>query len=234
MKWIPGLLPALAAAVFLSGCAGKPQDGLNQIRQQGILTAAVQWEAAGKNHETKMLEQQVVNALAKELNVEVRYESVAEDQLETAVQEKKADLAAGMLIAWDRRQGDFSLTYGRRAVYFVSDETGQVTSLRDLAGTTLGLSGKINRSIRQQFTPVNDLVIQEYNSIAQVKADLKNAAISGYICYEDEAGQLLGEAGIVVRDCPEVKVETYAFTVGEGQQELLGHINQIMTGLLME
>ena len=233
MRSLLRLSALIMAVCLLGGCGSKQKDAVELIKERGVLVAAVPKERPGTGQYESELERRVLKALADELSVELRCEETKDTGLREAVENGSADLAAGVAALPDSRNAGYSVLYGRKAVFIATTGEKRYSSVNDLSGSGLGFSGAVGEEVRNQFYLINDVTMTDYGDAESAESDLRSRRMAAYICYEDEA-RLLLEHGITVRDIPEAGQEACAFAVGEGQPELLGLINQLLTEELMK
>lgn len=234
-----GLYYAAALAVSfvcLYGCGGQRTDTVEKAEKKGVLVVAVpehngedssrQWAAA--------VEIQVIEELCRDLGIQARYVDTPPDSLKAAVEEQKADIAAGAVVMGDSGNEGYSLTYGSKPLYIVSGDGKRTGSLGKLANQTAGIEAGVGREVKRQFYSVAGIKLVEYQSADEVKPHIEDDKIAGYVCYEDEARALLAEEGLSVQDLNGIRAESYAFYAGEGQYRILGEINRLLTDKLRE
>lgn len=234
-----GLYCAVAFAVIcgcLAGCARQEKDILKQVDSSGTLTVALpkqDGEGASRQWASQM-EKQVIEELCRERSLQVRYVYTAQDDLCQAVDDRRADIAAGTAIVEDGGNAGYSVTYGSRPLYIVSEKGSGISSIGKLANQAVGIESGLGREVKRQFYPVSGIELEEYQNTDEVKAQIQQGKIAGYVCYQEDAGKLLAEGGLWVQDLARIQTESYAFYAGEEQYGLLGEINRLLTENLRE
>lgn len=221
---------------FLWGCGSGGADELEAVRQKGTLVVALPEDGDGDQAraQTARLEREVIEALAAGQGVQVWYEYMEGSDAVQAVEDKRADLAAGIWVMEDGGNTGCSVTYGSRPVYLAAAPDSGVMIAAELTGLKVGVGAGLSSNVTDQLYSASGLVTVDGMDAGSVKESIESGKIAVYLCYEEEARKLLSEGGLAVRDLPGLRPEVCAFYTGKEQYRLLGEINRLLTEKLTD
>lgn len=225
-----------ACCCCLAGCGRGAPDALDAVKKKEKLVVAAPREQEGDLSRAWAwgLERDVIEAMGSRLNAEILYEYTEPGGEVQAVKDGRADIAAGAAILEDSGNDGYSVTYGCRPVYIATEAGREVGSLGELADLSVGLGPGVGKNVRSQLYSVTGLTMADVAGAQAAKALIEEGKIAGYICFEADARELLGEAGLWVRDLPGIRPESYAFYAGKEQYRMLGELNQLLTEKLKD
>lgn len=189
----------------------------------------------------------LMNAIAKKLNVEVQFDNMEFDGVVAAVNQGTCDVAiSGLTINEKRKQSvDFSNAYysGVAQVLIVAanDTTYTGTTKEELdaqlknktIGVCTGFTGEAyaKGDTDWGFSGIEGANVKIYENISLAIKDLENGTISAIIMDDSPAKNAAnGNSGVKVIDVP-LTVEEYGIAVQKGNSDLLEKINNALAEL---
>lgn len=208
-----------AAVVFLSGCT-QPKE---QMLKSGKLRAAITFELENS--------EEIAEKIADELGVPLEISKATASTAMELLTNGRADIAIGKFSASNDPGLSFLLTMpvAENRIYVVCGGNLTVTASSDLTGRVTGASEKLPENIlRSLMGIVSDgtLVCNNAKSAAEL---LKTGDISAFVCFEDEALELLS-GNSELRCCvpADISAEQYGILVPKSKTELFGAVNSIV------
>lgn len=232
VRWI---CTACTAVCLLAGCQAADKGVETRITEKNVITVAVpQDDGTGVRQETALLEEKAARFLAEELGVELNLIKLTSEELQTAVEEKKADVAAGIAVADEQREKNCSVAYGLKGSYLARVKTSaEVKAAESADSMPLAVSAELSATVRSYLYSgaMNGMEEVESAEVAMEKLLLGKAG--GYVCYEREARELLMDGRFQVKDLRGAPRESYVFVVDHDGYKLLNLINRFLTDELM-
>ena len=209
-------------ALLLTGCSSR-EDKL-------VTEAAFAPYEYYSDGEIKGVDVDIMKAVAKKMNKELKVKDVAFDSIIAEVKTKKSDVgAAGISYTEERaKQVDFSIPYVESKQVIVVRKDSNIKGPKDLK----------NIKVAVQLGTVADSVLSdEYKTVQLVREkkfmaaiqDLKDNKVSAVVMDELPAVRLIG-ANLKVLD-EAVAVDSYSVIVDKGNTELLKVINEVIEEL---
>lgn len=211
-------------ALLLTGCSSR-EDKLVMATEAAF--APYEYYSDG---EIKGVDVDIMKAVAKKMNKELKIKDVAFDSIIAEVKTKKSDVgAAGISYTEERaKQVDFSIPYVESKQVIVVRKDSNIKGPKDLK----------NIKVAVQLGTVADSVLSdEYKTVQLVREkkfmaaiqDLKDNKVSAVVMDELPAVRLIG-ANLKILD-EAVAVDSYSVIVDKGNTELLKVINEVIEEL---
>lgn len=234
VRWI--CMAACASAVcVLSGCQAKEQDAVTRIKENNVLTVAVtQEDGTGERQEAALLEEKAAKFLAKELGVELKLLKLSYEELKTAVEDKKADVAAGLVVDNEQMETYYSVVYGLKGSYLAEVRMEAEEKAAETAeNIPVSISPELSSAVKSYVYSGAVNGVEEVESTKEAVEKLISGKTGGYVCYEKEARELLKDGRFLVKDLRGAPRECYVFVTDRDGYKLLNLINRFLTDELM-
>lgn len=225
-----------ACCCCLAGCGRGAPDTLEAVKKKEKLVVAAPRQQEGDLSRSwaGSLEREVIEAMGSRLNAEIVYEYTEPGGEVQAVEDGRADIAAGAVILEDSGNDGYSVTYGCRPVYIALEADRKVISLGELGDLSVGLGPGVGKNVRSQLYAVSGMTMNDVVDAQAAKALIEEGKIAGYVCFEAEARELMDGGGLWVQELPGIRPESYAFYAGKEQYRMLGELNQLLTEKLKD
>ena len=210
----------ICAAVFiLSGC-GTPKEPL---LKSGKLRAAVTFELENSGE----IAEYIANELGAPLEISKTDRSAALEMVASG----RADIAVGAFSDSNDPGLNFLMTMpiAENRIYIVCGGDLSVTGTTDLTGKIVGASAELPESILRSLISVvadGNLICNNAKTAAEL---LKSGDINAYVCFEEEASELLS-GNNELRCCipADIEPERYGVVVSKSKTALFGAVNGIV------
>lgn len=232
VRWI---CTTCAAACLLVGCQAADKGVETRIIENHVLTVAVpEDDGTGVRQEATLLEEKTASFLAKELGVELEFIKLSAEELQTAVQEKKADVAAGLVVSDEQRDKNCSVSYALKGSYLaVLKTSAEMNVVKSTDPMLLAISSELSSVLRSYIHSGAMNGTEEMESVEEAMEQLLEGKAGGYVCYEREARELLKDGRFYVKDLMGAPRESYVFVTDHDGYQLLNRINRFLTDELM-
>ena len=208
-----------AVVLLLSGCTTPKEPML----KSGKLRAAITYELENSA--------EIAEHIAKELNAPLEITKADRSAALDMLSSGRADIAIGSFSDSNDPGLNFLMTMpiAENKIYIVSDGDISVTGTTDLMGRVAGASAELPESIlRSLISIVSDgtLVCNNAKTAAEL---LKSGDIQAYVCFEEEALELLSE-NKELRCCipADIDAERFGILVPKSKTALFGAVNGIV------
>ena len=208
-----------AVVLLLSGCTTPKEPML----KSGKLRAAITYELENSA--------EIAEYIAKELNAPLEITKADRSAALDMLSSGRADIAIGSFSDSNDPGLNFLMTMpiAENKIYIVCDGDISVTGTTDLMGRVAGASAELPESIlRSLISIVSDgtLVCNNAKTAAEL---LKSGDIQAYVCFEEEALELLSE-NKELRCCIPVDIdaERFGILVPKSKTALFGAVNGIV------
>ena len=210
----------ICAAVFiLSGC-GTPKEPLLKSEK---LRAAVTFELENSGE----IAEYIANELGAPLEISKTDRSAALEMISSG----RADIAVGAFSDSNDPGLNFLMTMpiAENRIYIVCGGDLSVTGTTDLTGKIVGASAELPESILRSLISVvadGNLICNNAKTAAEL---LKSGDINAYVCFEEEASELLS-GNNKLRCCipADIEPERYGVVVSKSKTALFGAVNGIV------
>ncbi len=197
------MVGVMTTAALLGGCSGKGKDKTSSIKKSGSLRVAI---ATGMSRLTTVssegnyqgLEPEIIKTIADNMELQVTYVPVEEGQSPLALLDQdEADLAIGSIVNDGTLDASYGVTtpYAYGYICAVTSRGNYVNSLSALSESTIGISDKLSVADQGKLNGAEVAAKNTYSDSDGKKA-LENGAIEAFICYEDEAVELIKSESI--------------------------------------
>lgn len=208
-----------AVVLLLSGCTTPKEPML----KSGKLRAAITYELENSA--------EIAEYIAKELNAPLEITKADRSAALDMLSSGRADIAIGSFSDSNDPGLNFLMTMpiAENKIYIVCDGDISVTGTTDLVGRVAGASAELPESIlRSLISIVSDgtLVCNNAKTAAEL---LKSGDIQAYVCFEEEALELLSE-NKELRCCipADIDAERFGILVPKSKTALFGAVNGIV------
>lgn len=208
-----------AVVLLLSGCTTPKEPML----KSGKLRAAITYELENSA--------EIAEYIAKELNAPLEITKADRSAALDMLSSGRADIAIGSFSDSNDPGLNFLMTMpiAENKIYIVCDGDISVTGTTDLMGRVAGASAELPESIlRSLISIVSDgtLVCNNAKTAAEL---LKSGDIQAYVCFEEEALELLSE-NKELRCCipADIDAERFGILVPKSKTALFGAVNGIV------
>ena len=208
-----------AVVLLLSGCTTSKEPML----KSGKLRAAITYELENSA--------EIAEYIAKELNAPLEITKADRSAALDMLSSGRADIAIGSFSDSNDPGLNFLMTMpiAENKIYIVCDGDISVTGTTDLMGRVAGASAELPESIlRSLISIVSDgtLVCNNAKSASEL---LKSGDIHAFVCYEEDALELLSE-NKELRCCipADIEAERFGILVPKSKTALFGAVNGIV------
>ena len=209
----------IAAVLFLSGC-GTPTEPL---LKSGKLRAAVTFDLEN----SEKIAEYIANELGAPLVISKTDRSAALEMVANG----RADIAVGAFSDSNSPGLNYFMTMpvAENRIYIVCGGDFSATGTTDLTGKIIGASEKLPESILRSLISIaadGNLICNNAKTAAEL---LKSGDINAYVCFEEEATELLSENN-KLRCCipADIAPERYGVVVSKSKTALFGAVNGIV------
>lgn len=229
-------------AVVIAGCGKKEDQSVAAVRSGGVLRVAVpdtpsvllyQDEETG---DYQGEEAELTALIAEALGVSVQYLPADKQSLAGKLSIGEADIAIGSIM--DRssltRNCLCSTSYGSGCVFVVTLRGLYAGDLSIFTDKVIGVSTQLAPESVSGLYAVDGIVIQNYDNIVSVSADLAGGKIAGYVCYQPEAEALLELGDYQVQDAAGIDRENYVILAPAESAALMEGIDAVIRQYLTE
>ncbi len=223
------MVGVMTTAALLGGCSGKGKDKTSSIKKSGALRVAIatgmsRLTVANSDGTYKGLEPEIIRTIADNMELEVTYVPVEEGQSALALlDEDEADLAIGSIVNDGTLDASYGVTtpYAYGYICAVTSRGNYVNSLSALTDSNIGISDKLSIADQQKINGVEVAVKNTYSDSDGEKA-LENGAIEAFICYEDEAVELIKSNSIFqAQNLTDVESDGFVIATAKNNRKLL-------------
>ena len=231
----------MAAGILLAvtGCSGgKQEDRVKMIQNAGVLKVAIvdtDSRYTSLDGQTPVgVEPELVTTIAGALGVTPEYQVVSKDEAMQAVSGGLADMAIGRINGSSRLTADYQLStsYGKGFFYAVTKKGDYTLTVGAFEDSNVGVDRGLDEDSRTQLYRASGVTVNEYGSAEAAAADIKDGRIRAYICYEDQAKELLEDSGLQVQNVTNLKPEEFVILTGKGDATLANGINVLVRQFL--
>lgn len=237
-KGITGRLKILLAAGVLllgtGGCSGKKTDEVERIKNAGQLRVAIVDTSSQytylENGAPRGIEPELSEYIAQALGVEARYQVLDRAGALEAVNAGEADMALGSISRSGSLSAEYltSTPYAKGFFYAVTNRGDYVSSVGALKASVVGVNRNLDEGTRSQLYGAEEVSVVDYSSVQNAAQDLKSGAIRAYICYENQAKQLLEDPDLQVQNIVNLEPEEFVIAAPKADQALISGIDTLI------
>ena len=231
----------MAAGILLtvSGCSGgKSADRVKLIQDAGVLKVAIvdtDSRYTSMDGQTPVgVEAELVKSIAGALGVAPEYQVVTKDEALQAVSGGLADMALGCINGSSRLTSEYQLStpYGKGFFYAVTKKGDYALTVGAFENSNVGVARGLDEDSRTQLYKASGVTVNEYGSAQAAATDIKDGRIRAYICYEDQAKELLEDSSLQVQNVTNLEPEEFVILTGKGQATLGNGIDVLIRQFL--
>lgn len=227
----------LAAGILLlgaGGCSGKKADEVETIKTAGELRVAIvntdsQYTSL-ENGIPAGVEPELSAYIAEALGVEVRYQILEKAGALEAVKSGEADIAIGSIHNSGGMSDNYQIStpYAKGFFYAVTKRGDFVSSIGALEASVVGADRNLDEGTRSQLYGAEGISISDYTSVENAAKDIEDGTIRAYICYENQAKELLKIPGLQVQNIINLEPEEFVIAAPKESQTLISGINSLI------
>ncbi len=244
MKKLVALMLSLIMLGCLAGCGGDKTNGGNDAQQGNVAGGEKETLVMATNaefppyeyHEGDQIvgiDAEIAAGIAEKLGMELEISDMGFDSILLAVQSGQADIGvAGMTITPERLENcNFSIPYATARQVVIVAEGGEITSLEDLAGKTIGVQTNTTGDI-YATDEYGDEAMKRYNRGAEAVVALNQGMIDAVIIDLEPAKSFVANnEGLTILET-EYATEEYAIALAKENTELLDQINTALQEMI--
>ena len=240
MKKTKALALILAAALVcmsLSACGGSNSSSsgsADSTQETKTLTVATSPDfppfESLENNEIVGIEVDIMDLIAQELGVEIKYEQMDFDSVIPGVQTGKFDVGmSGITVTEERQKNcDFTDPYFLAAQAIVVTPDSPITSKADLEGKKVSVQ---TGTTAEDYCMSNGYEVLAFTANNDASAALTTGKVDAWVVDNEVAVALAAQQGLVVLD-EAMTTEPYAFAFAKGSDELVSSFNAALKKLI--
>lgn len=231
------VLLAAGVGLVLGGCSGKKKDPVAQIREAGVLKAAIvntDSRFTSLDGEAPVgVEPELTEAIAEALGVPVEYNIMSRNEALQAVSEGQADLAVGCIHSSKELAEEYRLSasYGKSSFCVITGSGDYVMTIGALENSQVGADKNLDSETKEQLNQVSGLILQETDLKTAAEA-IRNGKLRAYICYEEQAKMLTADSEIQIQNLMNLDAEEFSIVTRKDSQNLASGIDTIVRQFL--
>lgn len=230
----------LALTMLLGGCSKRSVSEVDTIRENGVLQVAI---VDTKSQYTSVtegkpagIEPDLAQYIAEALGVEAGYQICDKKKALEAVSSGEADIALGCINSSASLNSDylFTFSYGKGYVYVVTKNGDYALTAGSFSDSSIGLERSLNEETRSRFYEIEGIQISDYSSAEDASKAILAGSIRAYVCYENQAKQLLENPELQIQQIASLEPEEFVIVTGKNSQTLVNGINTLIRQFLEE
>jgi len=233
IKMITGLLIGLMMAALLGGCGGQAAN--SKVLKVGMDAAFAPFEFQDdKSKEYAGFDVDLMKALAKQMNVEVKFENIGFDGLIPALDSNNIDvIASGMSIKEERKaKVTFSQPYFKSGLsILVKKSNTTIQSFNDLSGKKIAV--QIGSTSADAAKKIPNAQVREFNTPPDAFMELASGGVDAVIndlpVNQDYINHSTNKDVKIVGDL--LDAEDYGLAVAKKNTELAKKIDDALTAI---
>ena len=230
----------LMLAVLLGGCSKRSSSEVDTIRENGVLQVAIvdtksQYTSI-KDGKPTGIEPDLAQYIAKALGVETGYQIYDKKKALEALSSGEVDIALGCINSSVSLNADYLLTtsYGKGYVYVVTKTGDYALTVGSFSDSSIGLERNLDEETRGRFYEAEGIQISDYSSAEDASKAILAGSIRAYVCYEDQAKQLLENPELQIQQIANLEPEEFVIVTRKNSQTLASGINTLIRQFLEE
>jgi len=230
-----------ACLLLLTACSGGGAGTLKAVQKAGTVRVGILQDAPGysaPNAEGAYVgaEVSIAKELASAWGVELQVFLVEADMMDDYILAEQLDLAIGRLANSSSLQYSVgtSISYDSGMLYVVSRRGDYRTTKGALENSTVGLASGLSDSYRVEIGSVAGITATDVESAAGAAELLKSEQLSAYLCYEDDALELLEDKALQVETIANVSPEEYVLIFNKTASDMKAGVDQVITAMLSD
>ncbi len=226
----------IVASCTLVGCMSQ-KNIVETVQETGVLKVAIYdsqsnfTEKAGSNYQG--IEPNLVEEIAKSLNVTVEYIPKSHDELVTTIDRGDADIAIGKIVTDDLQNSESlsSHVYGNEEIYLVTSRDNYDTYpfILEESELPIGILMTDDGYFGQGAVSLEGITnIKQYSqdSVQQMIDDIYNGTTIGIIIHRELAEMFLQNDNFLVKQINDLNTTEYIVVVSSMDRSLLGTVNE--------
>lgn len=230
----------MAAGILLAvgGCGGGQENRVAAIQKAGVLKVAIvdtDSRYTSLEGQTPVgVEPELVKVIADALGVKPEYQVVGRNEALAAVSGGLADMALGCINDSGRLSGEYQLStpYGKGFFYAVTRKGDYAWTVGTFEDCRVGVDRRLDEDSRTQLYKADGVTVNEYSSVDAAAEDIRDGRIRAYICYENQAKELLNDEELQVQNVANMDPEEFVILTGKGDSALSNGIDILIQQFL--
>lgn len=224
--------------IAAQGCAKKTSGQVERIQAEGRLRVAIvdtgSWYTSMDGDTPVGLEPELARYIADALGVPVSYQVCSRDEALGAVSAGEADVAMGCINNSGTLSGEYqvSTSYGKGYFYAVTQTGDYALTIGAFENSSVGVAKDLDEATRASLYQVDGIRLEDYNSAAEGGRAVKDGKIRAYICYENQAGELLEDEELQVQNMVNLDPEEFVVVAAGEDPALISGINILIQQFL--
>ena len=235
MKVMALVLAAALACMSLTACGGNSSSASTDDSSEGkTLVVATSPDfppfESLENNEIVGIEVDIMNLIAQDLGVEVKYEQMDFDSVIPGVQTGKFDVGmSGITVTEDRQKNcDFTDPYFLASQAIVVTADSPITCKADLEGKKISVQ---TGTTAEEYCMDNGYEVLSFTANTDAAAALTTGKVDAWVVDNEVAAALAAQQGLTVLD-EAMTSEPYAFAFAKGSDELVSSFNASLKKLM--
>lgn len=236
------LFAVIVVSMGLGGCGKKAANTETDIEASGEFRVAVlindapysSLDTATGTYTGSDIE--LAEQVAKELGVPLKTVPVEANKLVETVESGAAHAAIGRIVneASIQHRMSVSIPYAVSNLYVVTQKGRYASTLGSLKEKNVGVSTRISDTIGITINGVEKISLLKYQDLAKVEGDLIAGNIYAYLCYRNEALEMIKKPTMQAEVVNNLESEQYVMVINKNNPALLEKINVAITAVLTE
>ncbi len=227
-----------AAILTTAGCGQKSGAEVEAIQEAGVLKVAIvdtnSCYTSLQDGNPVGIEPELTAYIAEALGVTPQYQVCDRAAALSAVKSGEADIAIGGInsASGKAEQCLSSVSYGKGFFYAVTKRDDFALTVGALENSSVGVVPSLDEATRNGLYGASGVSVSDVASVDEAAERLKNGQIRAYICYEDQAKQLLEDEELQIQNLTNLQPEEFAIMAEATDQTLMSGINVLIPQFL--
>lgn len=230
----------LLVLAVLGGCSKRSSSEVDTIRENGVLQVAIvdtksQYTSVKEGKPTG-IEPELAEYIAKAIGVEAGYQVFDKKKALEALSSGEADIALGCINSSGSLNAEYllSTSYAKGYVYVVTKVGDYALTVGSFSDSSIGLERSLDEETRGRFYEAEGIQISDYSSAEDASQAILSGSIRAYICYENQAKQLLENPELQIQQIANIDPEEFVIVTRKNNQTLASGINTLIQQFLEE
>ena len=234
-----GAAGALSLGLLGTGCGKKTESDVERIQKAGVFRVAIvdtgsRYTSVDEGKPTG-LEPELAEYISQALGTEVQFQVYKKKEALEAVSSGEADVAMGCINGSGSLAGEYrlSLSYGKGYFYGVTRAGDYALTIGALENSSVGVDRELDEETRTMLYEAEGIRISDFDSAREGGEAVKDGRIRAYICYEDQAGELLSDPELQVQNVSNLEPEEFVVAAaGSSDPALISGIDVLIRQFL--
>lgn len=228
----------LAGVLAGTGCGKKAAGDVERIQASGNFRVAIVDTDSSytslEENEPVGLEPDLAEYIGQMLGVNVKYQVCEKKEALAAVADGEADVAMGCINNSGSLSGEYrvSAVYGKGYFYAVTKAGDYVLTVGALENSSVGTDAGLDEETKSSLHQAEGIRLVDYSSLSDAARDVKDGAIRAYICYENQAKQLLEDEELQVQNVSNLDPEEFVIVTSRANETLAGGMDTLIRQFL--